>query len=113
MLDIRFLREQPETVRASQRIRGEDPDLVDVALRADEHRRTMVGEYEALRNEQKTAGKEVAKASGERKQELLVKSKQMADDVKAAEAAQRQADEQLRAVLFELSNIVIEGVPAG
>ncbi|MEO8330715.1 MAG: serine--tRNA ligase, partial [Candidatus Nanopelagicales bacterium] len=113
MLDIRMLREQPEAVRSSQRDRGEDLGLVDQALAADEDRRAMVGRYEQLRAEQKTAGKQVAQATGEEKQALLSQSKKLADNVKAAETSLRQADEQLRAVLFQLSNVVIEGVPAG
>ena len=40
-------------------------------------------------------GKEVAKAQGDAKQELLVRTKQLAEDVKAAENEQRAADEQL------------------
>ena len=113
MLDIRFLREQPDAVRASQRSRGEDPDLVDAALKADETRRALVGQYEALRAEQKALGKQVAQASGDQKNQLLERTKQLSGEVKSAESDHRQADETLRSVLLELSNPVIEGVPAG
>ena len=36
MLDLKLLRDDPEAVRASQRARREDPDLVDQVLAADE-----------------------------------------------------------------------------
>ncbi|MSV92727.1 MAG: hypothetical protein F2870_06870, partial [Actinobacteria bacterium] len=39
MIDIKFLRENPEAVRISQRGRGEDPAIVDQILAADEVRR--------------------------------------------------------------------------
>uniref|UniRef100_UPI0024568B69 hypothetical protein n=1 Tax=Nocardia abscessus TaxID=120957 RepID=UPI0024568B69 len=35
MIDLRFLRDDPDAVRASQRARGEDPALVDALLEAD------------------------------------------------------------------------------
>ena len=113
MLDLRQLRDHPDVVRASQEVRGENPAVVDAALVADESRRVAVGRYEALRAEQKALGKEVAKAQGDAKQELLVRTKQLADDVKAAENEQRAADERLREVMLQLSNVVIDGVPAG
>jgi len=113
VLDLRQLRDQPDVVRASQKVRGEDPALVDAALAADESRRAAVGRYEALRSEQKTLGKEVAKAQGDAKQELLARTKQFAEEVKAAENEQRLADEQLREAMLQLSNVVIDGVPAG
>ncbi|NMM92796.1 hypothetical protein B2J88_52770, partial [Rhodococcus sp. SRB_17] len=34
MIDLKFLRENPEIVRESQRTRGEDPGLVDALLEA-------------------------------------------------------------------------------
>ena len=60
MIDLKLLRDDPDRVRASQRARGEDPDLVDAALAADERRRSAVTRYDALRAEQKTIGKQVA-----------------------------------------------------
>ncbi len=113
MLDIRLLRKQPDVVRSSQELRGEDPNLVDQALAADERRRASVGRYEALRGEQKTLGKEVAKAQGDEKQELLRTSKALAESVKAAESEQRDLDQELNALVMQLSNVVIDGVPAG
>ena len=113
MLDLRLLRDQPDAVRASQRIRGEDPLLVDAALVADEKRRATVGRYEALRGEQKGLGKLVAQAQGDERQQLLDRTKRLAEDVKVAEAAQRAADDELRGLVMQLSNVVIDGVPPG
>ena len=52
MIDIKFLRENPEAVRISQRGRGEDPAIVDQILAADEVRRIAIVEFEGLRAEQ-------------------------------------------------------------
>ena len=60
VIDLRLLREDPELVRASQRLRGESPSVVDDLLRADEARRAAMQRFEALRAEQKQLGKQVA-----------------------------------------------------
>ena len=113
MIDLRLLRSDPERVRASQRIRGEDPALVDDLLAADERRRSAVSAADGLRAEQKTISKQVPKASSEQREELLRRAKALADDVRAAEAAQAAADEAVRVAQRALPNVVQDGVPAG
>lgn len=97
MIDLRALREDPDRFRASQRVRGESESLVDDLLAADEQRRAAVARFEVLRAEQKQLGKQVAKAQGEEKQRLLARTKELAQQVKAAELAGTQADAALRA----------------
>ncbi len=112
MIDLKTLRDDPESVRESQRIRGEDPALVDRALDADARRRAAVAEADNLRAEQKSLGKLVGKAAGEEKAQLLARGKELAEQVKAAVAAQIEADEDAQTVQRALSNIVA-GAPAG
>ena len=113
MIDLKLLRDDPETVRASQRVRGDDPGLVDEVLDADARRRSALTEFESLRAEQKAHGKKVAQAQGEQKQALLAHAKKVADRVKElqaeADTAQARADELTR----RIGNVVEEGVPAG
>ncbi len=113
MIDLKLLRDDPDTVRASQVTRGDDPGLVDEVLDADARRRSALTEFESLRAEQKAHGKKVAQATGDEKHALLAHAKQVADRVKAlqveADAAQARADELAR----RIGNIVEEGVPAG
>jgi seryl-tRNA synthetase len=52
MIDIKFLRENPDAVRTSQKGRGEDVTIVDRVLAADEIRRAALSEFETLRAEQ-------------------------------------------------------------
>jgi len=113
VLDPKLLREDPEAVRASQRARREDPGLVDLALAADESRRAAIAAFDRLRNEQKTLGREVAKASGDDKVRLLDRTKQLATEVKAAEAAQNEADATYDALIRRISNVTEPGVPEG
>ncbi|MET9884620.1 serine--tRNA ligase [Streptomyces sp. NPDC006430] len=113
MIDLRLLREDPDRVRASQRARGEDVELVDALLSADERRRSSGMRFDELRNEQKSLGKLIPKASPEERAELLKKAEQLKTDVKAAEAEQNEADEAAKRLLLQLGNIVHEDVPVG
>src|SRR3954466_4507494 len=98
MIDLRTLRDDPEAVRASQRARGEDEGLVDQLLSADERRRGSVSRADTLRAGQKQFGRQGGKARGEERDALLAKGKEMAAEVKAAEAEQAVAEEALAAL---------------
>ncbi|NNG97197.1 serine--tRNA ligase [Gordonia araii] len=112
MIDLKTLRDEPELVRESQRIRGEDPALVDQALEADARRRAAIVEADNLRAEQKSLGKLVGKADGDEKTELLARGKELAERVKAAVAAQNAAEADSEAAHRAISNVV-QGAPAG
>ncbi|WP_125772795.1 serine--tRNA ligase [Antribacter gilvus] len=112
MIDLRLLRDNPDVVRASQVARGDDPALVDAALDADARRRSSFAEFEQLRAEQKSMGKEVARAQGDEKQALLARTKAIAEQVKALQADADTADVQLKEVLYSIANVV-EGAPPG
>ncbi|MEU4128068.1 serine--tRNA ligase [Streptomyces wuyuanensis] len=113
MIDLRLLREDPDRVRASQRARGEDVELVDALLSADERRRSSGVRFDELRSEQKALGKLVPKASPDERAELLKKAEQLKSDVKAAEAEQHEAEEEARRLLLGLGNLIHPDVPVG
>ncbi|MGB6069568.1 MAG: serine--tRNA ligase, partial [Rhodococcus sp. (in: high G+C Gram-positive bacteria)] len=113
MIDLKFLRENPDAVRASQRTRGEDPALVDALLDADASRRAAVLAGDQLRAEQKALGKQVGKASAEDRPGLLAGASELAAKVKAAQAAEAEADAALDTAHRAISNIVQDGTPAG
>ena len=113
VIDIKLLREDPDRVRASQRARGEDDGVVDQILSADERRRSSLTEFERLRAEQKSMGKQVAQAQGEAKQALLAQTKEMAAKVKELQAAASEAEELLDTLVRRIGNVVEPGVPVG
>lgn len=113
VIDLKFLRENPDAVRTSQRTRGEDPGLVDALLEADASRRAAILAGDTLRAEQKAFGKKVAQASPEERPALLAGSKELAQKVKDAEAAQHEAQARLDEAHRAISNIVQDGAPAG
>ena len=113
MIDIKLLRDQPDVVRASQRARGEDEGIVDEILGADERRRSSIAEYESLRAEQKSFGKQVAAAKGQEKAVLVASAKATSDRVKELQALADAAEVELSALIRRVPNIVIEGIPSG
>jgi len=112
VIDLRILRENPDLVRQSQIVRGDDPAIVDSILEADSVRRSSLIEFENLRAEQKSLGKDVAKAQGEEKQALLARTKELAAEVKRLQAVANEAEETLSALTLKIGNLV-EGAPAG
>jgi seryl-tRNA synthetase len=113
VIDLRLLRDDPDAVRASQRARGESESRVDDLLRADEERRAAVQRFEAVRGEQKSLGKQVSQAKGDERAALLARTKDLAAEVKAAEAAAGEAEQALRRAHMAVSNLVEEGAPPG
>ncbi|MEV4870586.1 serine--tRNA ligase [Streptomyces syringium] len=113
MIDLRLLREDPDRVRASQRARGEDVDIVDALLSADERRRSSSVRFDELRSEQKTLGKLIPKASGDEKAELLKKAGELSAAVKAADAEQDEAAAETQRLLLRIGNLVHPDVPRG
>ncbi|MBA8827542.1 seryl-tRNA synthetase [Saccharopolyspora lacisalsi] len=113
MIDLKTLREDPEAVRASQRARGEDASLVDALLAADERRRSAVSRADTLRSEQKQLGKQVGKASGEEREALLARGKELAANVKEAETEQSASEEELQRIQRRVSNVIESVTPPG
>ncbi|TDV50982.1 seryl-tRNA synthetase [Actinophytocola oryzae] len=113
VIDLRTLRENPDTVRASQRARGEDEAVVDALLNADERRRSAVAAADALRAEQKQLGKQVGRASGVERDALLARGRELAATVRAAEAGQSEAEAGLAELHAAVPNVVHPAAPAG
>jgi len=113
VIDLRVLRDDPEAARASQRARGEDEDLVDAVLAADERRRASLTDFERLRAEQNAYGKRVASAPKADKPALIAHARTLSERVKALQAQADEGAAELDALLRRLPNVIEPGVPAG
>ena len=112
MIDLKFLRDNPDVVRQSQITRGEDPQLIDQLISADETRRESIAKADSLRAEQKAFGKKIGQAAPEQRPALLEGSNALKQQVKDAEAAQKDAEAEVERLQYLISNVV-EGAPAG
>jgi seryl-tRNA synthetase len=113
VIDVKVLRTDPERVRASQRARGASVSLVDDLIEADSARRAAIARYEELRAEQKELGRLVSRAQGAERAALLQRTKELADQVKKAEASRAELDAAFEAMLKMVGNLVADGVPVG
>jgi len=113
VIDPQLLRENPDAVRASQRLRGSSVELVDEALAADLARRTAISAFEADRAEQNAFGKVVATAPKEQKAALVAEAQSLAARVKEGQAKVADAEADFARIVGSIQNIVIDGVPAG
>jgi seryl-tRNA synthetase len=113
MIDIKFLRENPDVVRASQKARGEDVSIIEKALAADEVRKSALDQFETLRAEQNLLSKSVAAAKGEEKAALLESAKALAAKVKDADVKRTQFEVEAKAFITQISNVIDPPAPVG
>ncbi len=113
MIDLKILRENPDAVRHSQKVRGEDTAVVDLLLEADAISRTALSEFETLRAEQNALSKSVGAAKGGEKVALLENAKDLANRVKAADSKRSELEEVARGLLLKISNLIDLEAPVG
>ena len=113
MIDLKVIRENPDAARASQKVRGEDPALIDQVIAADDARRTALTTFEALRAEQNLLSKSVGAAKGDEKAKILENAKELATQVKAAESKASELTEKSQAILLKIHNLIDPDAPVG
>jgi seryl-tRNA synthetase len=113
VIDLNLLRENPEAIKASQRARGRDEKIVDQAVELDAKRRKALADFESLRAEQNAHSKLVATAPKDQKASLVAEAGALSAKVKAANELEGSAAEELDQVIWQIENVVLDGVPAG
>lgn len=103
MLDIQFIRENPEKVKKGVAAKQFDPKLVDTVLELDESRRKLLGEVEALRAEKNKA----AKAKD------IEKGKQIKGQLQQKEPELKKVEEDFFDTLYQIPNLPAEDVKEG
>ena len=115
MIDVKVLRTDPDRVTASQRARGESETLVDEA--AGGRRHAPLGDRRSSRScgpSRRSSASSIPRRSGEERPALLERTKELADQVKKAEADPERATRHLRRDCSRTcGNLVVDGVPAG
>ena len=113
MIDLKTLRENPDAIRHSQKVRGEDVAVVDQLIEADALSRTALSEFETIRAEQNALSKAVGAAKGDEKTTLLENAKELANKVKAADAKRSELEAKAREYLLKISNLIDLEAPVG
>lgn len=115
MLDIKFIREHADAVKAGVTKKGEDPVLVDTALGLDETRRQLLQKTELLKNRRNVVSGDVAKMKprGEDASALIVEMRAVADEIREIDAHLARVETDLRSALLSIPNVPHATVPAG
>lgn len=112
MLDLKFIRQNPEAVKAGAAKKRIACD-VDALLELDAKVRVLTAEVDGLRAKQNAVGKEVAKASADARAKLVAELTELKQGLKDREellAAQRGELEQR---LLRVPNVPADDVPEG
>lgn len=115
MLDIRFIREHTDDVKAGVMKKGEDSSRVDTALGLDETRRQLLQKTESLKSRRNVVSGDVAKmkSRGEDAAALIAEMRTVADDIKEIDAKLAVVETELRGELLLIPNIPHATVPEG
>ncbi|MDA1267224.1 MAG: serine--tRNA ligase [Planctomycetota bacterium] len=112
MLDLKFIRQNPDLVKAGAAKKRMTCD-VDRILDLDERKRALGQRVDEMRSVQKGAGKAIAQAAAEERPALAEAQKTLKADLKGAEEEQKSIDEELHGLLLLVPNVPADEVPDG
>nr|WP_291235388.1 serine--tRNA ligase [Frisingicoccus sp.] len=119
MLDIKFVRENPEIVKQNIRNKFQDHklELVDKAIELDKKNREIKGEVEGLRANRKKVSKQIGglMAQGKKEEAEEIKKQIAAEGERIDEltALEKQVEEDLKKCMMLIPNIIDPSVPIG
>ena len=116
MLDIKFIRSNPEFVKAAMKNRNADLDeTIDRIIAIDEKRRALSAKADAMKAEQNAASREIPriKKEGGDVFEVMERMKAISEQVKACDAEISALEEEQRSLLLCIPNVPHESVPVG
>ena len=119
MIDIKFLRENPDVVRENIKKKFQDHKLplVDKAIEFDLKKRESQSEADALRAERNKISKQIGMLMGQGKkdeaEEVKKKVGEYAARLAEVEVLEKEYDEKLTEVMMKIPNIIDESVPIG
>ncbi|MDP3725020.1 MAG: serine--tRNA ligase [Nanoarchaeota archaeon] len=123
MLDINFIRNNPDKVREGAKKKGMDHHIVDEFLRFDEKWREAVSALDEARAKQNKITKEIAqgspstlrRGSGQAalREECLEEAKQLKERVALLQKEERELQEKREEALLQIPNLPFDDVPVG
>ena len=119
MLDIKFVRENPEIVKQNIRNKFQEHklELVDKAIELDKKNREIKGEVEGLRANRKKVSKQIGglMAQGKKEEAEEIKKQIAAEGERIDEltALEKQVEEDLKKCMMLIPNIIDPSVPIG
>lgn len=119
MLDLKFVRENPEAVKQNIRNKFQDNKLplVDEVIELDELNRAAKQEGDALRAERNKLSKQIGGLMGQGKREEAEELKKQvtaaSDHLAELEEKERELDEKIKKIMMTIPNIIDPSIPIG
>ena len=119
MLDLKFVRENPEIVKENIRKKFQDAKLplVDEVIALDEENRKTKKEADDLRADRNRISKQIGALMGQGKKEEAEACKKQVTDASehlaALEEKERELEERIRKIMLTIPNIIDPSVPIG
>ncbi len=119
MLDIKFLRENPEVVKENIKKKFQDYklELVDKVILLDIENRALKQRGDELRAERNSLSKQIGFLMGKGKkteaEEIKAKVQSMANELKLSEENELKTSEEIKSIMMQIPNIIDESVPIG
>ena len=110
MLDIRFIRENPQLVQDSATKKGYDVSIKDL-LSVDERRRELKSQVDNLRQKRNQIAAQMK--GGQPAPELIEQGKAIKDELAVVESEFSAVDQQLQQTLLSIPNVILDDVPEG
>ena len=108
-----YLRNDPEKLRWSQRVRGADVSLVDEALKLDREWRRVKAEIDKLRHERNVLSSKIGRAPPEERVKLIGEARRLRELLEMRERELRELEARRNEVLLRIPNVLHETVPKG
>lgn len=114
MLDLKFIRANPDKVKEALAKRKEEVDI-DRLLQLDERRREILYEVEQLKSKQNKVSKEIPrlKKEGQDVGELLVEMKELSQKIKDMDREVKEVEAEIQDIMYSIPNIPHPSVPVG
>jgi seryl-tRNA synthetase len=114
MLDLKFIRENPDKVKEAVKNKNEKADI-DEILRLDKERRKLLQQAEELKARRNKVSQEIGrlKKAGESTDEIIAEMKTVSDRIKELDEEIRKVSSDLNELLAWVPNIPHESVPVG
>jgi len=113
MLDLRFIRENPDLVKKAL-VKLNTTAPIDDILSLDEQRRGLLSEVEALKARRNAVSKEIGKMKdSDRRQTLIEEMREVGERIKGLDDQVRQVEERLNEAMLQVPNMPHESVPLG
>ncbi len=117
MLDLRRIREDPDSVREGLAKRGQEDYLpaVDEILRLDGERRGAITEGDALKAQRNEVSKRIGelKRAGEDAEDLIAEMRRVGERIAELDRLVAEREERIREILLNTPNVPLEEVPEG